>query len=65
MSKIKVKKPVPLGLPLQATEDELAALELPSSQEAIDAAVADWLALAPTRAKGYVFAKVENVVDDA
>ena len=65
MSKIKVKKPVPLGLPLQATEDERAALELPPSQEAIDAAVADWLALAPTRAKGYVFAKVENVVDDA
>ena len=65
MSKIKVKKPVPLGLPLQATEDELAALELPPSQEAIDAAVADWLALAPARAKGYVFAKVENVVDDA
>ena len=65
MSKIKVKKPVPLGLPLQATEDELAALELPPSQEAIDAALADWLALAPTRAKGYVFAKIENVVDDA
>ena len=65
MSKIKVKKPVPLGLPLAMTEDELAALELPPSQEAIDAAVADWLALAPARAKGYVFAKVENVVDDA
>jgi hypothetical protein len=47
------------------TDDELVALELPPSQEAIDAALADWLALAPTRAKGYVFAKIENVVDDA
>ena len=65
MSKIKVKKPVPLGLPLAMTDDELAALELPPSQEAIDAAVADWLALAPARAAGYVFAKVENVIDDA
>lgn len=65
MSKPKVNKPVPLGPPLQATDDELAALELPPSQEAIDAAIADWLALAPTRAKGYVFAKVENVVDNA
>ena len=65
MSKIKVKKPVPLGLPLAMTEDELAALELPPSQEAIDAAVADWLALAPARAAWYVFAKVENVIDDA
>lgn len=65
MSKIKVKKPVPLGPPLAMTDDELAALELPPSQEAIDAAVADWLALAPARAKGYVFAKIENVVDDA
>ena len=65
MSKIKVKKPVPLGLPLAMTEDELAALELPPSREEIDTALADWLALAPTRAKGYVFAKIENVVDDA
>lgn len=65
MSKIKVKKPVPLGPPLAMTDDELSALELPPSQEAIDAAVADWLALAPARAKGYVFAKIENVVDDA
>ena len=47
------------------TEAELAALELPPSQEAIDAAVADWVKYAPARAKGYVFAKVENVVDDA
>jgi len=65
MSKIKVKKPVPLGPSLAMTDDELAALELPPSQEAIDAAVADWLALAPARAAGYVFAKVENVIDDA
>jgi len=65
MPKPTVKKPVPLGPPLQATDDELAALELPPSQEAIDAAVADWLALAPARAAGYVFAKVENVIDDA
>ncbi len=65
MSKIKVKKPVPLGPPLQATDDELAALELPPEQAAIDAAVADWLALAPARAAGYVFATVENVIDDA
>ena len=65
MSKPKIKKPVPLGPPLQATDDELAALELPPEQSVIDAAIADWLALAPTRAKGYVFAKIENVVDDA
>ena len=65
MSKPKIKKPVPLGPPLAMTDDELAALELPPSREEIDTAVADWLALAPTRAKGYVFAKVENVVDDA
>jgi hypothetical protein len=64
MSKIKVKKPVSLGPPLQATDDELAALELPPEQAIIDAAIADWLALAPARAKGYVFAKIENVVDD-
>ena len=65
MSKIKVKKPVPLGPPLAMTDDELAALEQPPEQAVIDAAIADWLALAPTRAKGYVFAKVENVVDNA
>ena len=58
-------KPVPLGPPLAMTEAELAALELPPSQEAIDAAVADWVALAPSRAKGYIFAKVDNVVDNA
>ena len=63
--KIKIKKPVPLGPPLAMTDDELAALELPPEQAVIDAAIADWLALAPTRAKGYVFAKIENVVDDA
>lgn len=59
------KKPVKLGPPLQATPAELDALELPPSQDAIDAAVADWLALAPPRARGYVFAKVENVIDNA
>jgi hypothetical protein len=46
------------------TEAELAALELPPSQEVIDAAVADWVRYAPARAKGFVFAKVENVVDE-
>ena len=64
MSK-KPAKPVPLGPPLRATEAELAALELPPSQETIDAAVADWVRYAPARAKGYVFAKVENPVDEA
>jgi len=64
MSKPKIKKPVPLGPPLQATNDELAALELPPEQAVIDAAIADWLALAPARAAGYVFAKVENVIDN-
>ena len=58
-------KPVPLGPPLAMTEAELAALELPPSQEAIDAAVADWVKYAPPRAKGYVFAKAENPVDNA
>ena len=58
-------KPVPLGPPLAMTEAELAALELPPSQEVIDAAVADWVRYAPARAKAYVFAKVENVVDEA
>ncbi len=58
------KKPVPLGPPLRMTEAELAALELPPSPEVIDAAVADWVRYAPQRAKGYVFAKVENVVDE-
>ena len=58
-------KPVPLGPPLAMTEAELAALELPPSQEAIDAAVADWVRYAPQRAKGFVFATVENVVDNA
>ena len=58
-------KPVPLGPPLAMTEAELAALELPPSQEAIDAAVADWVINAPARAKGYVFAQVVNVVDGA
>ena len=56
-------KPVPLGPPLAMTEAELAALELPPSQEEIDAAVADWARYAPQRAKGFVFATVENVVD--
>jgi len=65
MSKPKIKKPVPLGPPLQATNDELAALELPPAQAVIDTAIADWLALAPARAAGYVFAQVENVIDDA
>ena len=65
MSKPKIKKPVPLGPPLQAPDDELAALELPPAQAVIDAAIADWLALAPARAAGYVFATVENVIDDA
>ena len=58
-------KPVPLGPPLAMTEEELAALELPPSQEVIDAAVADWVKYAPQRAKGYVFAKAENPVDNA
>ena len=58
-------KPVPLGPPLAMTEAELAALELPPSQEAIDAAVADWVRYAPARAKAYVFATVENPVDNA
>ena len=57
-------KPVPLGPPLAMTEAELAALELPPSQEVIDEAVADWVRYAPARAKGFVFAKVENVVDE-
>jgi len=65
MSKIKVKKPVPLGPPLAMTDDELSALELPPAQAVIDTALADWLVLAPARAAGYVFAKVENVIDDA
>ena len=56
-------KPVPLGPPLAMTEAELAALELPPSQEVIDAAVTDWVRYAPARAKGYVFARVENPVD--
>ena len=59
------KKPVKLGPPLKMTEAELAALELPPSQEAIDAAVADWVKFAPARAKGYVYAKIENPVDNA
>lgn len=59
------KKPVKLGPPLAMTPAELDALELPPEQAVIDAAVADWLALAPARAKGLVFAKVENVVDNA
>ena len=59
------KKPVKLGPPLRMSEAELAALELPPSQEAIDAAIADWVKYAPARAKGFVFAKVENVVDEA
>lgn len=59
------KKPVPLGPPLVMTEAELAALELPPEQSVIDAAVADWVRYAPARAKGFVFAKVENVVDEA
>ena len=58
-------KPVRLGPPLAMTPAELDALELPPEQAVIDAAVADCLALAPARAKGYVFAKVENVVDNA
>jgi hypothetical protein len=65
MSKPKIKKPVPLGPPLAMTDDELAALELPPEQAVIDAAIADWMALAPARAAGYVFAKIDNVVDDA
>lgn len=65
MSKPKIKKPVPLGPPLAMTDDELAALELPPEQVVIDAAIADWLALAPARAAGYVFAKIDNVVDNA
>lgn len=65
MPKPTVKKPVPLGPPLAMTDDELAALELPPEQAVIDAAIADWLALAPARAAGYVFAQVENVIDDA
>ena len=65
MSKPKIKKPVPLGPPLAMTDDELAALELPPEQAVIDAAIADWLALAPERAAGYVFAKIDNVVDEA
>lgn len=58
-------KPVPLGPPLAMTEAELAALELPPEQAVIDAAVADWVRYAPQRAKGFVFAKVENPVDEA
>ena len=58
-------KPVPLGPPLRATEAELAALELPPSQETIDSAVADWVRYAPARAKGFGFATVQNVVDEA
>ena len=57
-------KPVLLGPPLAMTEDELAALELPPSQEVIAEAVADWVRDEPARAKGYVFAKVDNVVDE-
>jgi hypothetical protein len=45
------------------TEAELAALELPPSPEVVDAAVADWVRYAPAKARGYVFAKVENPVD--
>ena len=56
-------KPVKLGPPLAMTEAELAALELPPSTEAVDADVADWVRYAPAKARGYVFAKVENPVD--
>jgi hypothetical protein len=58
-------KPVPLGPPLRASDDELAALELPPEQAVIDAAIADWVRYAPARAVGYVFATIDNVVDDA
>ena len=57
-------KPVPLGPPLVMTEAELAALELPPEQSVIDAAVADWVRYAPARAKGFVFAKLDNPVDE-
>jgi len=57
--------PAPLGPPLAMTEAELAVLELPPAQAVIDAAVADWVKYAPARAKGYVFATVDNVVDNA
>ena len=65
MLSTKPAKPVKLGPPLKMTEAELAALELPPSQEAIDAAVASWVKYAPARAKGYVYAKIENPVDNA
>ena len=58
-------KPVPLGPPLRASDDELAALELPPEQAVIDAAVADWVKYAPARAKAYIFAKIDNPVDNA
>lgn len=58
-------KPVPLGPPLAMTEAELAALELPPSQEVIDEAVASWIKYAPANAAGYILAKVDNPVDNA
>ena len=58
------KKPVKLGSPLRSSEAELAALEQPPEQAVIDAAVADWVKYAPARAKGYVFATVDNPIDN-
>ena len=63
MAQSKPARPVKLGPPLAMTEAELAALALPPPQEVIDAAVSDWVKYAPARAKGFVFAKVENPID--
>jgi hypothetical protein len=57
-------KPVPLGPPLVSTEAELAALEQPTQAE-IDAALAHWLKYAPARAKGMLYAQVEDVLGNA
>lgn len=56
-------KPVPLGAPLVSTEAELAALETPTQDE-IDEALEHWLKYAPARAKGLLYAQIEDVLGD-
>lgn len=61
--KTRKLKRKPLVPPLVASEEELAALENPTEAD-IEAAMAHWLQHAPPRAKGYIYARQVDPLEE-
>jgi len=54
-----------LGKPLVSTDQELDALLQPPTPEELQRMIDKWVESAPPRARGYIFATVEEIIPDA